>query len=120
MNYFLTPEQQDTLDNWLDDQNKIACESQLNDDKIPEIHKKTLLEERERGLEVPIHNHGYGYYSVSFTPTRFGTRIYAHHHVTGNSFKIYDLDDADEGLLVSRDENFEMNDLFYQRTSTDS
>jgi len=118
MNFFLTPEQQDTLDTWLDEQNKIACEKQLNDPNLPESLKKTLQEERERGLEVPIHNHGYGYYSVSFTPTQFGIRIYAHHHVTGTSFKICDLDNAEESLLETRKINPEINDVIYQREVT--
>lgn len=114
MSYFITPEQQEILDNWLDEENKAAIQMQLNDERMPEIHKKELTEAKEHGLEVPVHNQGHGYYSVSFTPTSFGTRIFAHHHITGKSFKIYDLDDASEELLKQRDEISPINDVLYQ------
>jgi hypothetical protein len=83
---------------------------------MPEVHKTELRNARTHGLEIPIHNQGHGYYSVSFTPTTFGNRIYVHHHITGNSFKIYDLDDINKEILKQRDEISSINDVIYQNS----
>jgi len=92
MSFFLSEEQQNKIDEWIDSQNKECIDRLINDPIYPE--SETLLENRKRGYEIPPHNPDHGYYSISFTPTPFGNRIYAHHHITNRSTKIFDMDDV--------------------------
>lgn len=104
MSFFLTEEQQNKIDAWLDEQNKQAIDRLIDDPNYPE--RESLIQNRERGYEVPPHNPDHGYYTISFTPTPFGNRIYAHHHTTNVSTKIFDMDDV---KMKTDDELFQEN-----------
>lgn len=93
MSFFITEEQQNKIDDWLDEQNKLAIDKIINDENTTEELKSELIDNRERGLEVPPHDQNYGYYSISFTPTPYGNRIYVHHHINNVSYKIFDIGD---------------------------
>lgn len=93
MNFFLTDEQQNAIDAWLDEQNRNIIDSFINDPNYDEDLKNKLIENRELGLEIPPHTSEHGYYTISFTPTPFGNRIYVHHHVSNLSAKIFDISD---------------------------
>jgi len=96
MNFHISLEQEEEINQWIDEENKIAIENQLNSDSFDEETKSKLRDSVEAGLEVPLHSLEHGYYSVSFTPTPLGNRIYVHHHVNGSSAKVQDYDDLRE------------------------
>lgn len=90
MSFFLTDEQEDALNLFLDEENKKVCEDQLSSGDLPddlsEIIKKTI----EAGSPIPAFDPLVGYYTVSFTPSSMGNRIYAHHHLSNVSVAISD------------------------------
>lgn len=98
MNFNISIEQEEEINQWLDEENKIAIENQLNSDSFDEETKQRLRESVELGVETPLHSLEHGYWSVSFTPTAVGSRIYVHHHINGSSAKVQDYDDLRERL----------------------
>lgn len=90
MPFFLTDEQEKILDEFLNSENETITIEQLKSSAIPDDIRELLQKALETGNPIPFHDTRYGYYSVSFTPCDFGVRIYAHHHITDKSFKIYD------------------------------
>ena len=90
MSFFLTDEQEDALNLFLDEENKKVCEDQLSSGDLPdnlsEIVKKTM----ESGSPIPAFDPLVGYYTISFTPSSMGNRIYAHHHLSNVSVAISD------------------------------
>ena len=90
MSFFLTDEQEDALNLFLDEENTKVCEDQLSSGDLPddlsEIIKKTI----EAGSPIPAFDPLVGYYTVSFTPSSMGNRIYAHHHLSNVSVAISD------------------------------
>jgi hypothetical protein len=90
MSFFLTDEQEDALNLFLDEQNKKVCEKQLESETIPAELKEIITKTMEAGSPIPAFDPKVGYYSISFTPTEDGNRIYAHHHLADVSQAIYD------------------------------
>lgn len=90
MSFFLTDEQEDALNLFLDRQNQKICEEQLNSDELDEELKQIVQKTVDAGSPIPAFDPRVGYYSVSFTPCERGSRIYAHHHLTNISEEIYD------------------------------
>lgn len=101
MTYFVTDDQEQEINDWIDSENKIYIDKLLENPDYPEEEKQKIIENRERGLETPPHNLQQGYYTVSFTPTPFGNRIYVHHHLNNVSAKVFDIDDL-EGVTVEQ------------------
>jgi len=98
MNFFISNEQEEVLNTWIDEQNKIAMQNQLNDKNLPQIVKDVIIDRQLKEIDIPHYPENFGYYSISFTPTSFGNRIYAHHHINGESFKLQDFDDIKDSL----------------------
>jgi len=90
MAYFLTDDQEEELNLFLDEQNRKICEEQLNDEMIEDELKDIIRSTVKSGSPIPAFNPVYGYYTVSFTPCEEGNRIYVHHHLTGVSKSISD------------------------------
>lgn len=90
MAYFLTDEQEEELNLFLDEQNRKVCEDQLNDEMIADELKEIIRATLKADSPIPAFNPVYGYYTVSFTPCEEGNRIYVHHHLTGVSKPISD------------------------------
>jgi hypothetical protein len=90
MSFFLTDEHEDALNLFLDEQNKKVCEKQLESDTIPDELKEIIKKTMEAGSPIPAFDPKVGYYSISFTPTEDGNRIYVHHHLADVSYAIYD------------------------------
>ena len=90
MSFFLTDEQEDALNLFLDEQNRKVCEQQLKSETLPEELKEIVTKTMEAGSPIPAFDPTVGYYSISFTPTEDGNRIYAHHHIADVSYAIYD------------------------------
>lgn len=90
MAYFLTDDQEEELNLFLDEQNQKICENQLNDEMIEDELKDIIRSTVKSGSPIPAFNPVYGYYTVSFTPCEEGNRIYVHHHLTGVSKSISD------------------------------
>jgi hypothetical protein len=110
MSFFLTDEQEDALNLFLDEQNKKVCETQLESETLPDDLKNIIRKTVEAGSPIPAFDPKVGYYSISFTPTEDGNRIYAHHHLSEVSYAICDplqqviQEDAEEEALVSETE----------------
>ena len=90
MSFFLTEEQEATLNLILDEENKKICEEQLNSKDFPEGLKEIVRKTVEAGTPIPAFDPEVGYYTISFTPCEDGNRIYLHHHLTNVSKAIYD------------------------------
>lgn len=90
MSFFLTDEQEDALNMFLDKQNQKVCEEQLNSEELADDLKEIVRKTVEAGSPIPAFDPRVGYYSVSFTPCEKGNRIYVHHHITNVSEEIYD------------------------------
>jgi hypothetical protein len=90
MSFFLTEEQEYELNQFLDEQNRKVCEEQLNSDTLPDELKEIIRKTVESGSPIPAFDPQVGYYSISFTPTSEGNRIYVHHHLADISYPIYD------------------------------
>ncbi len=90
MSFFLTDEQEDALNLFLDEQNRKVCEQQLESETLPEELKEIVTKTMEAGSPIPAFDPTVGYYSISFTPTEDGNRIYVHHHLADVSYPIYD------------------------------
>lgn len=90
MSFFITEEQEYELNKFLDEQNRIVVEEQLESEEIPAEYKEMMSNNLEEGAAIPFFNPEHGYYSISFTPCAQGNRIYVHHHITNNSHKIFD------------------------------
>lgn len=104
MNFNISIEQEEEINQWLDEENKIAIENQLNSDSFDEETKNRLKESVEMGVEVPLHSLEHGYWSISFTPTAIGNRVYVHHHINGSSAKVQDYDDLREKQEIVTDD----------------
>lgn len=103
MTYFVTEEQEKEINEWIDEENKIYIESLLKNPDYPEEEKEKLRDNLDRGLDTPPHKLERGYYTVSFTPTPFGNRIYVHHHLNNVSAKVFDVEDMDGVEIKSVD-----------------
>lgn len=90
MSFFLTEEQEETINIILDEENTKVCEEQLNSEDFPEELKEIIRKTVEAGAPIPAFDPQVGYYTVSFTPCEQGNRIYIHHHLSGVSRAIYD------------------------------
>ena len=90
MSFFLTDEQEDALNLFLDEQNKKICEEQLSSGALPESLAKIVQKTVDAGSPIPAFDPLVGYYTVSFTPSSMGNRIYAHHHLANVSVPISD------------------------------
>ena len=90
MSFFLTDEQEDALNLFLDEQNKKVCEKQLESETLPDELKEIVRKTMEAGSPIPAFDPKVGYYSISFTPTEDGNRIYVHHHLADISYAIDD------------------------------
>jgi hypothetical protein len=104
MSFFLTDEQEDALNLFLDEQNRRVCENQLESETLPEELKEIIRKTIEAGAPIPAFDPKVGYYSISFTPTEDGNRIYVHHHLAEVSYAIYDpiqpiVDEAEEASV---------------------
>ena len=110
MSFFLTDEQEDALNLFLDEENKQVCEDQLNSD-LPDDLKQIIQKTVEAGSPIPAFDPAVGYYSISFTPTDKGNRIYVHHHISNKSVAIADplLDDQ---IKISDEESEETEETF--------
>jgi hypothetical protein len=105
VNFSISVEQEEEINQWLDEENKIAIENQLKSDSIDEETKEKLRDSVNRGVDLPIHSTEHGYYSISFTPTPLGSRIYVHHHINGSSAKVQEYEDLKQNLVA--DQNFD-------------
>lgn len=90
MSFFLTEEQEETLNLILDEENRKVCEEQLSSEDFPEDLKDIVRKTVEAGAPIPAFDPQVGYYTISFTPCEQGNRIYLHHHLTNVSKPIYD------------------------------
>ena len=90
MSFFLTEEQEDTLNLILDEENKKICDEQLKSEEFPEDLKVIVRKTVEAGAPIPAFDPQVGYYSISFTPCEQWNRIYLHHHLNNVSRAIYD------------------------------
>jgi hypothetical protein len=108
MSFFLTDEQEDALNLFLDEQNRRVCEQQLESETLPDDLKNIIQKTVEAGSPIPAFDPKVGYYSISFTPTEDGNRIYVHHHLAEVSYAIYDpiqpIVDESEETSVSETE----------------
>lgn len=102
MNFNLTLIQEDEINEWLDEQNEKAIQSQLSSPDLDEVVKKRLKDAVESGLSIPHHSIEHGYYTISFTPCPYGNRIFVHHHVTGESAKVQDIEELKEVKLPEK------------------
>ncbi len=89
MSFFLTDEQEDAVNLFLDEENRKVCEDQLNTD-LPDELKEIIQKTIEADSPIPAFDPAVGYYSISFTPTDKGNRIYVHHHISNRSVAISD------------------------------
>jgi hypothetical protein len=119
MSFFLTEEQEYELNEFIDEQNRKVCEEQLSSDTLPEELKEIIRKTVEAGSPIPAFDPQVGYYSISFTPTSEGNRIYVHHHLADVSYPIYDPlqlnaieDSAEETPEVSQVEVIDENQEF--------
>lgn len=108
LTFGLSLEQEDQLNEWLDEQNRIIVEEQLKSDNFTEIQKEIQQKSLDSGSPVPIYDMNTGYYSISFTPVSWGNRIYVHNHYTGKSFKIFDYEDFQSSMEEATDNNSEL------------
>jgi hypothetical protein len=111
MAYFLTDQQEYELNLFLDEQNRIAYNEQINSDEISDELKEIIKKTEESGSPIPAFDPKYGYYSISFTPCEEGNRIYVHHHITNQSKSIYDPANnveiiSDQNEKLNNTENF--------------
>jgi hypothetical protein len=90
MSFFLNEDQEIKLNQFLDRENRKVCEEQLQGEKVPPEFKQLIQKTIESDSPLPFFDPKIGYYSVSFTPIENGTRIYAHHHLSGVSEAIHD------------------------------
>jgi hypothetical protein len=90
MSFFLNEDQEIKLNQFLDRENRKVCETQLQGDEVPPEFKQLIEKTLDSESPLPFFDPRIGYYSVSFTPIENGTRIYAHHHLSGISEAIYD------------------------------
>jgi len=90
MGFFLTDEQEHAVDVFLDTQNRVIAEQQLESEEIPAEYKDMITKTMDSGSPIPFFNPEYGYYSISFTPCDKGNRIYVHHHLSNISECIFD------------------------------
>lgn len=90
--FSLTAKQEIEFDAWLVEQNKQIVETQVQneDNSLSDTEVEILTKLLESGNPIPHHDGKYGYYSISFTPTDYGNRIYVHNHITNESFRLYD------------------------------
>lgn len=111
LNFSLTLEQEEKLNEWLDEQNKVIVEEQLKSDEFTEVQKEIQRKTLETNSPLPIYDLNVGYYSISFTPVAWGNRIYVHNHFTGKSFKLFDYEDfqkQSESVLDAVNESAEL------------
>jgi hypothetical protein len=106
MGFFLTDEQEHAIDIFLDTQNRIIANKQLESDEVPAEYKDMIEKTLASGSPIPFFNPEYGYYSISFTPCDKGNRIYVHHHLTNISECIFDpaqtfIEEVDTDVEVS-------------------
>ena len=90
MSFFLNEEQEIKLNQFLDRENRKVCEEQLRGEEVLPEFKQLIEKTLDSESPLPFFDPHIGYYSVSFTPIENGTRIYAHHHLSGVSEAIYD------------------------------
>jgi len=86
------------LSKWLDEQNKIIVEEQLKSEEFTETQKEIQQKSLDTGTPIPIYDMNAGYFTISFTPTCWGNRVYVHNHFTGKSFKLFDREDFQQQL----------------------
>ncbi|MBP02979.1 MAG: hypothetical protein CMM25_09240 [Rhodospirillaceae bacterium] len=98
LSFGLTLEQEDQLSKWLDEQNQVIVEEQLKSEEFTEIQKEIQQKSLDTGTPIPIYDMNAGYFTISFTPTGWGNRIYVHNHFTGKSFKLFDYEDFQKQL----------------------
>ncbi len=111
MSFFLNEDQEIKLNQFLDRENRKVCEEQLQGEKVPPEFKQLIQKTIESDSPLPFFDPKIGYYSVSFTPIENGTRIYAHHHLSGVSEAIHDpsrIDIIDETEREEIKENSEL------------
>lgn len=112
MSFFLTDEQEDALNLFLDEENKKVCEDQLNSGDLPDDLAEIVRKTVESGSPIPAFDPSVGYYTVSFTPCDVGNRIYAHHHLSNVSVALSDplreleveIDDEVDGIDATIEE----------------
>lgn len=90
MSFFLNEDQEIKLNQFLDRENRKVCEEQIQGEEVPPEFKQLIEKTVESDSPLPFFDPRIGYYSVSFTPIENGTRIYAHHHLSGVSEAIHD------------------------------
>jgi hypothetical protein len=90
MSFFLNEDQEIKLNQFLDRENRKVCEEQLQGEEVPPEFKQLIQKTIDSDSPLPFFDPKIGYYSVSFTPIENGTRIYAHHHLSGVSEAIHD------------------------------
>ena len=90
MSFFLNEEQEVALNEFLNEENTKICNKQVDQVEIPKEFRDLIEKTIETGSPVPFFDPRVGYYTVSFTPTENGNRIYVHHHLTGVSAAIFD------------------------------
>lgn len=104
LNFGLTLEQEDQLSKWLDEQNQVIVEEQLKSEEFTETQKEIQKKSLDAGSPIPIYDMNAGYFTISFTPTGWGNRIYVHNHFTGKSFKLFDHEDFQKQLVEATNE----------------
>jgi hypothetical protein len=104
LTFGLTLEQEDQLSQWLDEQNKIIVEEQLKSEEFTETQKEIQQKSLDMGSPIPIYDMNTGYYTISFTPTGWGNRIYVHNHFTGKSYKLFDYEDFQKQMEEATNE----------------
>lgn len=112
MSFFLTDEQEDELNLFLDEENKKICEEQLSSGALPDSLAEIVQKTVDAGSPIPAFDPAVGYYTISFTPSNAGNRIYAHHHLSNKSVAISDpmeelkvtIDDESDGTSVTFEE----------------
>jgi hypothetical protein len=104
--FSLTAKQEIEFDAWLQTQNQEIVEKQIqnSDQNLSEEQVEVLKKLLETGSPIPYHDGKYGYYSISFTPTDFGNRIYVHNHITNESFRLHDPSVESDEIPVSETE----------------
>jgi hypothetical protein len=111
MSFFLNEDQEIKLNQFLDRENRKVCEEQLQGDEVPPEFKELIQKTIESDSPLPFFDPRIGYFSVSFTPIEDGTRIYAHHHLSGVSEAIHDPSRVDIIDETEREEIEEDSDL---------
>lgn len=104
LSFGLTLEQEDQLSKWLDEQNQVIVEEQLKSEEFTETQKEIQKKSLDAGSPIPIYDMNAGYFTISFTPTSWGNRIYVHNHFTGKSFKLFDHEDFQKQLVEATNE----------------